>query len=243
MKRINYLFSALVLGASLAALPVQAAPILSGDSNSSTFSNLGCVATCPNTALTTSTLTIGSTAPGGSNSVLSIISTSFSALGTMADLQLAELSLLVGNKPGEGQSGITFNYNLVLTFSTPLGSQSQTFNLTGTGDGGNGNGADVVISGLGPLSLTDPLILSGVTLSNFHFDTVALDTDSAFANGSWDGSHQGFTHALYLLADVTATAVPDTRSVPEPSEISIFGAGLLGLLGFGALRRRKRVCA
>ena len=192
MKRINYLFSALVLGASLAALPVQAAPILSGDSNSSTFSNLGCVATCPNTALTTSTLTIGSTAPGGSNSVLSIISTSFSALGTMTDLQLAELSLLVGNKPGEGQSGITFNYNLVLTFSTPLGSQSQTFNLTGTGDGGNGNGADVVISGLGPLSLTDPLILSGVTLSNFHFDTVALDTDSAFANGSWDGSHQGF---------------------------------------------------
>jgi hypothetical protein len=159
----------------------------------------------------------------------------------MTGLQLATLSLLVGQKPGAGQSGITFDYDLVLTFSTPLGSQSQTFNLAGSGDGGAGANADVVISGLEPLSLTDPLALSGVTLSNFRFDTVAGDTDSDFANGVWDGSAQGTTHLLYLLADVTATGVStDVTPVPEPSEIAVFGAGLLGLLGWGAMRRRKR---
>jgi len=237
MKPINYLFGALVFAASAAALPAQAAPILSGNSNSSTFYNLGCTATCPNTTLSSSTLTIGSTAPAGSNSVLSIVNTSFSATGNVTGLHLAELSLLVGQKPGVGQSGITFNYDLVLTFSTPLGSQSQTFNLTGAGNGGAGANADVLISGLGPLSLTDPLILSGVTLSNFHFETVALDTDSVFANNGWTGSHQGFTHSLFLVADVTANRV---IPVPEPSEITLFGAGLLGLLGLGALRRRKQ---
>jgi hypothetical protein len=237
MKRINYFFSALVVAASAAALPAQAAPILSGNSNSSTFYNLGCTATCPNTTLSSSTLTIGSTAPGGSNSVLSIVNTSFSATGNVTGLHLAELSLLVGQKPGVGQSGITFNYDLVLTFSTPLGSQSQIFNLTGSGDGGAGANADVLISGLGPLSFTDPLILSGVTLSNFHFETVAGDTNSIFGNGIWDGKAQATTHQLFLVADVTANRV---IPVPEPSEIALFGAGLLGLLGLGALRRRKQ---
>jgi hypothetical protein len=236
MKRINYLFGALILAAGAMTLPAQAAPILSGNSNSSTFLNLGCTVTCPNTTLSSSMLTIGSTAPGGSDSVLSIVNTSFSASGNVTGLQLAQLSLLVGQKPGTGQSGITFDYNLVLTFSTPLGSQSQTFNLAGSGDGGAGANADVLISGLGPLSLTDPLILSGVTLSNFRFDTVAGDTDSVFANGIWDGSKQGTTHSLFLLADVTANRVVP---VPEPAEITLFGAGLLGLMGLGAMRRRK----
>lgn len=241
MKPINHLFGALVFAASAAALPAQAAPILSGNSNSSTFYNLGCTVTCPNTTLSSSTLTIGTTEAihgGGTNSVLSIVNTSFSASGNVTGLHLAELSLLVGQKPGVGQSGITFNYDLVLTFSTPLGSQSQIFSLTGSGDGGAGANADVLISGLGPLSFTDPLILSGVTLSNFHFETVALDTDSVFANNGWTGSHQGFTHSLFLVADVTANRV---IPVPEPSEITLFGAGLLGLLGLGALRRRKQV--
>jgi hypothetical protein len=240
MKQIKHLFGALVLVASAAALPAQAVPILSGNSNSSTFSNLGCTATCLLTTLSPSTLTIGTeeSIHGGTDSVLSIVNTSFSASGSVTGLQLAELSLLVGQKPGVGQSGVTFDYNLVLTFTTPSGSQSQTFHLTATGDGGPGNNADVVISGLSPISLTDPMILVGVTLSNFRFDTVLSDTDSIFANGSWDGSHQGFTHSLYLVADVAANRV--TPSVPEPLTLGIFG---MGLVGVGALRRRRKAAS
>jgi len=236
--RINYLLCALVLATSAAVLPAEATPILSGNSNSSSFSNLGCSASCPDSSLTSSALKIGSTDPGGTDSVLSIVNTSFSASGSMTGLQLAELSLLVGQKPGVGQSGITFDYDLVLTFLTPVGSQSQTFNLTGTANGTPGNFADVTISGLGPLSFTDPLVMSGVTLSNFRFDTVAADTDSIFANNTWDGSHQGFTHSLYLLADVTATVdALDITPVPEPISVSLFGAGLAGAV---AMRRRKK---
>ena len=237
MTRITYLLGALVLAASAAALPAQAVPILSGNSNSSTFSNLGCTITCPDTSLTSSTLTIGSTDSGGTDSVLSIVNTGFSASGSTTGLQLATLSLLVGQKPGLGQTGITFKYNLVLTFTTPVGTQSQTFDLTGVGNDGSGNAADVTISGLGPLTLTDPLILSGVTLSNFHFDTDPLDTRSQFANNTWDGSHNGFTHSLYLLADVTATGTTLDISVPEPVTVSLFGAGLVGA---AAMRRRKK---
>jgi len=155
----------------------------------------------------------------------------------MTGLQLAELSLQVGNKPGTGQSGITFNYNLVLSFSTPFDSESQIFNLTGAGDGGSGANGEVEISGL-VLSLTDPLVLSGVTLSNFRFSTVAGDTGSVFANGFWDGSGQA-THLLYLLADVTGPAVDDQAvdPIPEPLTLSLFGAGLAGAV---AIRRRRK---
>src|SRR5258708_39456652 len=100
--RINYLFSAVVLATGLSAFSAQAVPILSGNSNGSTFSNLGCTVTCPDTLLSSSTLTIGSADNGGSDSVLSIINTSFSASGALTGLQLAQLSLLVGNKPGFG---------------------------------------------------------------------------------------------------------------------------------------------
>ena len=248
MKRVNLSsWRADFSAASLPGLSAQAAPILSGNSNSSTFSSLGCTLLCPNTTLTSSTLTVGSTTPADRDSVLSIVNTTFSASGSMTGLQLAELSLMVGQKPGVGQSGITFNYDLVLTFSTPSGSASQIFNLDAVGNGGTGAGADFVISGLGPLSLTDPLVLSGVTLSNFHFDTVAGDTNSDFGydilndSWNWDGSAQRTTHLLYLLADVTATGEvnPTADPVPEPSAIALFGAGLLGMLGFGAVRRRK----
>ena len=183
--------------------------------------------------MTPSVLTIGSTASGGSNSVLSIVNTNFSATGSMTGLQLAELSLLVGQKPGVGQTGITFNYNLALTFLTPVGSAAQTLALTGSGNGGAGANADDLISGFGALSLTSPLVLTDFTLSNFRFSTVGSDAGSTLNGDTWDGSAQGTTHLLYLLADVTATGGNTSTDaptlVPEPASFGLFVVGLLGL--------------
>jgi hypothetical protein len=139
---------------------------------------------------------------------------------------------VIGNKPGEGQIGVTFHYNLVLTFTIPGGTQSQTFNLGLSGDVGAGANADVFVSGLN-LAITDPLLLGAVTMSNFRFATVAADTNSSFSNGTWDGKGNGNTHVLNLLADVTYRPV----AIPEPSTLALFAAGLGGL---GLLSRRQK---
>ena len=226
----------LVVGSLLAATPAYALTILQGDSNSSTFSNLTCTL-CTQSSLTSSIFTLGSTANGGHDSTLSIVPTPFSATGDVLGLQLADLFLVVGNKPGTGQTGVTFNYNLALTFTIPVGTQSQTFSLGLSGDGGPGANGDVFVSGLA-LTITDPFHLGDVTLSNFRFGTVAGDTGSVFSNGTWDGSGQA-SHHLYLLSDVTyrPTVIPTITAVPEPSTIALFGAGLLGL---GVLNRRRK---
>jgi len=215
--------------------PAHAGFILQGDSDSSTFSDLSCTA-CAASSLTSSLVTLGSTSPGGHDSTLSIVSTPFSATGDTLGLKLAQLELVVGNKPGTGQTGVTFKYNLVLTFTIPLGSQSQTFSLGLSGDSGPGANGDVLLSGLN-LTITDPFQLGNVTLSNFRFETEAADTNSLFSSGTWDGSGgDGNTHFLNLLADVAYD--PVVVAVPEPSTIVLFGAGLTAL---GLMTRRRKI--
>jgi len=215
--------------------PAHAIPILDGNSNSSSFYNLSCTS-CDDTSLTSNQIMLGTTAPGGSDSFLNIVPVSFSANADMLGLKLAELSLYVGKKPGASQTGVMFDYNLDITLLTPSGGgPSQTFSLGLGGNFSGGANAVVTLSGLG-LTLTDPLALSGVTLSNYRFLPGAT---GSFSNDTWTVTNAQTTSYLYLVADVAATTTsnPDPSSVPEPTTFTLFGIGLLGLT---TLRRRKQ---
>ena len=214
----------LVLGALMAA-PSAQATILQG-SSTGTFTDFSCTS-CPASSDTSTKITLGTTASGGGNSVLSIITPFIigPVNGTSLGVELAELTLTVGNKPGVDQGTISFDYNLVLTFTTPAGAASQTFTASLNGNGGSGSNGDVQISGLN-LTLSD-LVLPGVTLSNFRF---AADPNSSFSSGTWTANKAGTdtTYDLFLLTDVTSTS-SDAAAIPEPGSLALLGGGLLGL--------------
>ena len=218
-----------VMSALLTPLAANAT-ILQGQSTG-TFSNLTCTS-CAASSLSSTSFTLGTTASGGSSSLLSIVSPfNFSVGSTTAGVELAELILNVGNKPGQGQTGVSFDYNLVLTFTTPGSGTSETFIDTLSGNGGSGANGSVQLSGLN-LTLTDPFVLPGVTLSNFRFSPTSTST---FSNGVWTASNGG-PYDLFLLADVTATS--SAAAVPEPSTLTLLGAAFCGLF---FLKRRKAV--
>ena len=184
----------LVLGALMAA-PSAQATILQG-SSTGTFTDFSCTS-CPASSDTSTTITLGTTASGGGNSVLSIITPFIigPVNSTLAGVDLAELTLTVGNKPGVDQGTISFDYNLVLTFTTPAGAASQTFTASLNGNGGSGSNGDVQISGLN-LTLSDPLVLPGVTLSNFRFAADA-NSSSSSTSETWTASHGGGTYDCF----------------------------------------------
>ena len=157
-------------------------------------------------------------------------------------MTLSELFLDNGNKPNVGP--FSFNYNLVLTFTTPVGSDSRNFGLSIAGNNGNGSHVLEQLSGFLTSLLPTSLVLDNVSLSNFHF---AIGTTSA--GGSFDSAtgmcslNGNGTSTLDLLADVTYTPPPNPdplgpTQVPEPTSLALLGAGLAGL---AILRRRQNL--
>jgi hypothetical protein len=165
MVRNSILRSALaggVLGvATLAGLPANAVPVLEGNSYSSTFSN--CTSCLSRTTPTHLVLPTGT----GDKTDLTIDPISFSAGGSTTGLTLAELFLDNGNKPNVGP--FSFNYNLALTFTNPVGSDSRTFGLSIAGNEDNGSHVLEQLSGFSTSLLPASLDLGDVSLSNFHF--------------------------------------------------------------------------
>jgi hypothetical protein len=236
----SVLASATVEGAVLLAMLVsagseaRAAVILAGNSNTSSFSN------CVGTPASTCGTNTGTSLPL-SSFILNINPVSFSATGNTTGLDLAELHLTTQNNPS---GSATFNYNLVLNFTTPSGSASDTLNLGMTATGNGVNSTET----LSPFTLTlaDPLVLPGVTLSNFQFVDTNNGTSGGFSNGVWTvtrgpGMPGSSSSTLDLVADVTATAA----AVPEPSSFAVLGVALAGfaLAGLGVVWRRRGYAA
>lgn len=245
--------AAFVLVALMATAPqAHADIILEGDTNGSYFDSLACTS-CVGTSINGAgdDLTFGSTASGSSPSHLFALDTSISVDANPGDvinnLLLAQLQLTVGNKPGVGQTGVTFDWNVKFTFTTPaFGPSDQDLSLGISGIYSPPT-QSVTISGLDASGFSD-LSLMYLSFSNFSFLNVGVDGNLSGTN--WTVSGNSKTATLQLLATLTVAACqendrreacsdgpPGPNEIPEPTTLALFGAGLFG---YGLVRRRRR---
>lgn len=151
------------------------------------------------------------------------------------DIRIARLDWFnSATNSSETPNSFGFTYTLTVSFTAPnASSDTEAFTLTVTNPtnppGDNMSG--FTLADLSNLSFS----LNGVTVNDLKYEVEdgsgsCSGTDTSFSGTTWYNCENN-NASLYITADFTAT-----QAVPEPATLAVLGAGLLGL---GALRRRK----
>ena len=133
-------------------------------------------------------------------------------------------------------SGLSGSSNTIFGFDGDgVTSSGLTVSLTLNGDTGptHGSGYSGTDSTSGTYDLTGPLNSFSNISGNQYSGDVVFGSSGLASGGS---AFFGLEEALNLASFTATTSVP---SVPEPGSLGILSAGLVGLAGFGLLRRRQ----